>query len=55
MSRTKMPKSVIGKSPAGRWKKSWTPGRRATRTRLHGVRHPFAAYDMGKDQLHGHI
>jgi transposase len=31
------------------------PRRRATYTRPHGVRHLFAAYDLGKDQLHGHI
>ncbi|MEV6995843.1 IS630 family transposase [Streptomyces sp. NPDC093228] len=29
--------------------------RRATYTRPHGVRHPFAAYDLAKDQLYGHI
>ncbi|MEY9489436.1 hypothetical protein RKD26_005230 [Streptomyces calvus] len=29
--------------------------RRATRTRPHGVRHLFAAYDLAEDQLHGHI
>ncbi|MCW7989536.1 transposase [Streptomyces platensis subsp. clarensis] len=29
--------------------------RRATYTRPHGVRHLFAAYDLGKDQLYGHI
>ncbi|MEH0822411.1 MULTISPECIES: IS630 family transposase [unclassified Micromonospora] len=29
--------------------------RRATYTRPHGVRHQFAAYDLGKDQLYGHI
>ncbi|MFD0078918.1 IS630 family transposase [Streptomyces sp. NPDC127166] len=31
------------------------PRRRATYTRPHGVRHLFAAYDLAKDQLHGHI
>lgn len=31
------------------------PRRRATYTRAHGVRHLFAAYDLGKDQLYGHI
>ncbi|MCD9899143.1 transposase [Streptomyces sp. MT29] len=31
------------------------PRRRATYTRLHGVRHLFAAYDLAKDQLYGHI
>ncbi|MGW0425084.1 IS630 family transposase [Streptomyces sp. NPDC003015] len=31
------------------------PRRRATYTRPHGVRHLFAAYDLGKDQLYGHI
>ncbi len=31
------------------------PRRRATCTRPHGVRHLFAAYDLGKDQLYGHI
>ncbi|GAB3179520.1 transposase [Streptomyces incanus] len=31
------------------------PGRRATCTRPHGVRHLFAACDLGKDKLHGHI
>ncbi|MFE5912555.1 transposase [Streptomyces wedmorensis] len=31
------------------------PHRGATYTRPHGVRHLFAAYDLGKDQLHGHI
>lgn len=31
------------------------PRRRATYTRTHGVRHLFAAYDLGKDQLYGHI
>ncbi|MFI8004554.1 helix-turn-helix domain-containing protein [Streptomyces sp. NPDC086010] len=30
------------------------PRRRATYTRPHGVRHLFAAYDLGKDQLYGH-
>ncbi|WP_435130322.1 helix-turn-helix domain-containing protein [Actinacidiphila sp. bgisy144] len=29
--------------------------RRATSTRPHGVRHLFAAYDLGKEQLCGHI
>ena len=29
--------------------------RRATYTRPHGVRHLFAAYDLAKDQLYGHI
>lgn len=31
------------------------PRRRATYTRPHGVRHLFAAYGLGKDQLYGHI
>ncbi|MEV6731092.1 MULTISPECIES: IS630 family transposase [unclassified Streptomyces] len=31
------------------------PRRRATYTRPHGVRHLFAAYDLGKDQLYGHV
>ncbi|MFF0698469.1 IS630 family transposase [Streptomyces tendae] len=31
------------------------PRRRATYRRPHGVRHLFAAYDLGKDQLYGHI
>ncbi|WSU55599.1 transposase [Streptomyces sp. NBC_01092] len=31
------------------------PRRRATYTRPHGVRHLFAAYDLGRDQLYGHI
>jgi transposase len=31
------------------------PRRRATYTRLYGVRHLFAAYDLGKDKLYGHI
>ncbi|EXU63666.1 transposase [Streptomyces sp. PRh5] len=31
------------------------PRRRATCTRPHGVRHLFAAYDLGKDRLYGHI
>ncbi|GAA5043344.1 hypothetical protein GCM10023336_04840 [Streptomyces similanensis] len=31
------------------------PRRRATYTRPHGVQHLFAAYDLGKDQLYGHI
>ncbi|MFI6005791.1 IS630 family transposase [Streptomyces sp. NPDC051366] len=31
------------------------PRRRATYTRPHGVRHLFAAYDLGKDRLYGHI
>ncbi|WUH92467.1 IS630 family transposase [Streptomyces sp. NBC_00433] len=31
------------------------PRRRATYNRPHGVRHLFAAYDLGKDQLYGHI
>ncbi|MFK0026634.1 IS630 family transposase [Streptomyces sp. NPDC090798] len=31
------------------------PRRRATYTRPHGVRHLFAAYDLGKNQLYGHI
>ncbi|MDX3078082.1 IS630 family transposase [Streptomyces sp. MI02-7b] len=31
------------------------PRRRANYTRLHGVRHLFAAYDLGKDKLYGHI
>jgi hypothetical protein len=29
--------------------------RRATYNRSHGVRHLFAAYDLGKDRLYGHI
>ncbi|MFJ6780353.1 helix-turn-helix domain-containing protein [Streptomyces yangpuensis] len=29
--------------------------RRATYTRPYGIRHLFAAYDLGKDQLYGHI
>ncbi|WP_435879806.1 IS630 family transposase [Streptomyces flaveolus] len=29
--------------------------RRATYTRPHGVRHLFAAYDLAKDQLYGHV
>jgi len=31
------------------------PRRRATYTRPYGVRHLFAAYDLGKDKLYGHI
>ncbi|MEV2268103.1 transposase [Nonomuraea africana] len=31
------------------------PRRRATYTRPHGVRHLFAAYDLGKDKLYGHV
>nr|WP_245606194.1 hypothetical protein [Streptomyces himastatinicus] len=31
------------------------PRRRATYTRPHGVRHLFAAYDLGKDKPYGHI
>ncbi|MGA5135566.1 IS630 family transposase, partial [Streptomyces olivoreticuli] len=31
------------------------PRRRATYTRPHGVRHLFAAYDLARDQLYGHI
>lgn len=31
------------------------PHRRATYTRPHGVRHLFAAYDLAKDQLYGHV
>ncbi|MBC6470661.1 IS630 family transposase [Actinomadura alba] len=31
------------------------PRRRATYTRPHGVRHLFAAYDLGTDKLYGHI
>ncbi|WP_231509280.1 hypothetical protein [Streptosporangium roseum] len=31
------------------------PRRRATYTRPHGVRHLFAAYDLGKDKLYGHL
>jgi transposase len=31
------------------------PRRRATYTRPHGVRHLFAALDLGKDKLDGHI
>jgi transposase len=31
------------------------PRRRATYTRPHGVRHLFAALDLGKDKLYGHI
>ncbi|MFE0206587.1 IS630 family transposase [Streptomyces sp. NPDC058985] len=31
------------------------PRRRATYTRPHGVRHLFAAYDLGKVKLYGHI
>ncbi|WUP62167.1 hypothetical protein OG718_05730 [Streptomyces sp. NBC_00258] len=31
------------------------PRRRATYTRPHGVPHLCAAYDLGKDQRHGHI
>jgi transposase len=31
------------------------PRRRATCTRPHGARHMFAAYDLGKDRLYGHI
>ncbi|MGX1365484.1 transposase [Streptomyces canus] len=31
------------------------PRRRATYTRPHGVRHLFAAYDLAKDRLYGHI
>jgi transposase len=31
------------------------PRRRTTYTRPHGVRHLFAAYDLGKDKLYGHI
>lgn len=31
------------------------PRRRVTYTRPHGVRHLFAAYDLGKDKLYGHI
>ncbi|MFJ8506898.1 transposase, partial [Streptomyces avermitilis] len=31
------------------------PRRRATYTRPHGGRHLFAAYDLAKDQLYGHI
>jgi transposase len=31
------------------------PRRRATYTRPHGVRHLFAAYDLAKDKLYGHV
>ncbi len=31
------------------------PRQRATYTRPHGVRHLFAAYDLGRDRLYGHI
>ncbi|MFF3142916.1 IS630 family transposase [Streptomyces sp. NPDC057927] len=31
------------------------PRRRATYTRPHGIRHLFAAYDLGQDLLYGHI
>ena len=31
------------------------PRRRATYARPHGVRHLFAAYDLAKDKLYGHI
>ncbi|WP_338057884.1 IS630 family transposase [Streptomyces murinus] len=31
------------------------PRRRATYTRPHGVRHLFAAYDLTKNQLYGHV
>ncbi|MFI1432118.1 IS630 family transposase [Streptomyces lydicus] len=31
------------------------PRRRATYTRTHGVRHLFAAYDLARDKLYGHI
>ncbi|MGW3167456.1 transposase [Streptomyces sp. NPDC001142] len=31
------------------------PRRRATYTRSHGVRHLFAAYDLAKDHLYGHV
>ncbi len=31
------------------------PRRRVTYTRPHGVRHLFAAYDLAKDQLYGHV
>lgn len=31
------------------------PRRRATYTRPHGVRHLFAAYDLARDKLYGHI
>ncbi len=31
------------------------PRRRATCTRPHGVRHLFAAYDLGRNKLYGHI
>ncbi|MGI5149439.1 family 43 glycosylhydrolase [Plantactinospora sp. CA-294935] len=31
------------------------PRRRATYTRPHGIRHLFAAYDLDKDKLYGHI
>jgi transposase len=31
------------------------PRRRATYTRPHGVQHLFAAYDLAKDKLYGHI
>ncbi|KRA45852.1 transposase [Streptomyces sp. Root63] len=31
------------------------PRRRATYTRPHGIRHLFAAYDLAKDQLYGHV
>jgi transposase len=36
----------------------WRPPRRrrrATYTRPHGVRHLFAAYDLSRDKLYGHI
>ncbi len=31
------------------------PRRRVTYTRPHGVRHLFAAYDLDRDRLYGHI
>ncbi|MFJ8975151.1 transposase [Streptomyces anulatus] len=31
------------------------PRRRATYTRPHGVRHLFAAYDLARDKLYGHV
>jgi transposase len=57
-----MDRRNLGEAPPARqWARAGGGGvlprrrRRATYTRPHGVRHLFAAYDLSRDKLYGHV
>ncbi|MEV7224891.1 transposase [Streptomyces sp. NPDC093681] len=54
--RARAPGARPGRARAeGRSDREPRPRRRATYTRPHGVRHLFAAYDLARDKLYGHV